>query len=361
MTKSVSFCGNEFFGTQVASETVMGKIDFKIKLFFVVSIFVVTLGFVTSAAAASLQQSQRSGATLEASFQYMLSNFSGPVASQWARLDFDPAQQEIYTLTQGFNEVRIFNPQGMEIFAFGGEGDIVSAVDLATGEKGDIYVLARNFDQYGIQALNYRGQPDSIIRIKNLPEKYQIFSPDRLEYQNGSFILLDSANLLLVWVQSDGAVIAIRDMSSDFKKMAKEIDPENKKTIVFDISGFGLGPDGTVYFTVPTLFSAFRLAPGGELESFGDSGSGPGKFGVVSGITADSQGNIYVADRLRSVVLIFAADFTFLGEFGYRGDRQEDMLVPDDLEIDQQGQRIFVSQAANKGVGVYKISLRPAP
>ncbi|MDA3870669.1 MAG: hypothetical protein PF589_12180, partial [Gammaproteobacteria bacterium] len=34
--------------------------------------------------AATLQQSQRSGAELTASFQYLLSNFSGPVPSQWA-------------------------------------------------------------------------------------------------------------------------------------------------------------------------------------------------------------------------------------------------------------------------------------
>jgi DNA-binding beta-propeller fold protein YncE len=90
---------------------------------------------------------------------------------------------------------------------------------------------------------------------------------------------------------------------------------------------------------------------------FGRSGSGPGKFGVVSGIAADELGNIYVADRLRSVVMIFDQNLIFQAEFGYRGGRQEDMLVPDDLVVDQQGDRIFVSQAANKGVGVYRAIL----
>ena len=134
-----------------------------------------------------------------------------------------------------------------------------------------------------------------------------------------------------------------------------EQDPETKKTLGIEISGFGIGADASIYFTTPTLFSAFRLNPDSSLDTFGTSGSGPGKFGVVSGIAADNQGNIYVADRLRSVVMIFDPKFIFLGEFGYRGDRAGDMLVPDDLVIDQAENRVFVSQAANKGVGVYRV------
>ena len=105
----------------------------------------------------------------------------------------------------------------------------------------------------------------------------------------------------------------------------------------------------------PLISSAFRLDNEDNLIPFGRSGSGPGKFGVISGIAAGEQGRIYVADRLRSVVMIFDQKFTFQGEFGYRGDRQSDMLVPDDLVIDHNGQRVFVSQAANKGVGVYRV------
>ena len=65
------------------------------------------------------------------------------------------------------------------------------------------------------------------------------------------------------------------------------------------------------------LFSAFRLSPGGEVAQFGRPGSGPGKFGVVAGIAADEAGYIYVADRLRSVVLVFDAspDTSRIGVF----------------------------------------------
>ena len=328
-----------------------------VKLLGCVLIFTLQL----AAPAAALQQSQRSGATLSASFQYMLANFSGAVPSQWARVDYEPQQRELYTLTQGFNEVRIFNPQGMEIFAFGGNGDIVSAVDIASAPDGNIYILARDFARYGIQVLDFRGQPKAKITIKDLPQKFGHFNPDRMEQHDNKFYLLDSSRLQVISINTEGQLLTSYDLKKEFEALAEELDPEKKNSVVFDISGFSVGPQGSVYFTVPTLFTAFRLNPNGKLDTFGRSGSGPGKFGVISGIVADELGNIYVADRLRSVVMIFDRQFTFLGEFGYRGDRPEDMLVPDDLAIDLAEKRIFVSQAANKGVGVYKISLSVTP
>ena len=306
---------------------------------------------------AELQKSQRSGTNLDVSFEYLLSNFSGTVPSQWARLDFDSAQQEIYTLNQGSNEVRIFNRQGMEIFAFGADGEIVSAVDIASAEDGRLYVLARNFTQHAIQILNYRGEPEAVIRIQGLPESGADFAPDRIEERDGRLYLLDSSAARVVVIDQGGLILAEHDLSAELAEAAKELDPEKKKATVLDVSGFCVGPDGSLYFTTPALFSAFRLVPGGELEPFGIPGSGPGKFGVVSGIAADAQGNIYVADRLRSVVMIFDRNFSFLGEFGYRGDRPEDLIVPDDLALDPQGNRLFVAQAANKGVGVYRVIL----
>lgn len=311
--------------------------------------------------AASLQQSQRAGTELKAKFLYLLSNFSGPVRSQWARLAFDPQRQELYTLNQGLNDIHIFNAHGMELFTFGDTGDVVSGVDIAAGDDGTIYLLARDFRNNSIQVLNYRGEPVSMIRLKELPGPFSDFRPDQIEYRAGLFYLLDSAALQIVIIGADGTFKQGHDLASKFVALADELDPEKRKTLVLDISGFSVASDTTIYLTAPTLFSAFRLHPDGTLDTFGTSGSGPGKFGVVSGIAADSQGNIYVADRLRSVVMIFDRNFVFRGEFGYRGGRPEDMIVPDELLLDEAANRVFVAQAANKGVGVYKVLLLSAP
>ena len=284
------------------------------------------ISFVPTAYSVEVQQSQRSGAELKAAFQYLLSNFTGAARSQWARIDFDPQQKEIYTLTQGINEVRIFNQQGMEIFAFGDNGDLVSAVDIASGDDGAIYILSRAFHTNGIQVLNYRGELKSIVMIKDLPEQFARFSPDRIENLDGLFYLLDSGALQIVVIDADGTFKKGHDLSSELSTVQEEQDLEKDKARVLEISGFSVGHDSRIYLTVPVLFSAIRLNLDETLDVFGTSGSGPGKFGVVSGIVADDQGLIY-------------------------------MIVPDDLALDQEKNRVFVSQAANKGVGVYSVKL----
>jgi sugar lactone lactonase YvrE len=121
-----------------------------------------------------------------------------------------------------------------------------------------------------------------------------------------------------------------------------------------ELNGFTVDESGNVFFTVPVLFSAFKLSPSGELTQFGRSGSGIGKFGVVAGIVTDDKGYIYVSDRLRSVVLVFDRDLMFQTEFGYRGGQPSNLIVPDDLAVDSSG-NIYVGQAANRGVSVFKV------
>jgi len=353
-----SFC-SQLSGMQVAflNEYVMKTLNSKYTFFLSICVLLALHFFVPAAYSVEVQQSQRSGAELKAAFQHLLSNFFGAARSQWARIDFDPQQKEIYTLTQGINEVRIFNQQGMEIFAFGDNGDLVSAVDIASGDDGAIYILSRAFHTNGIQVLNYRGELKSIVTINDLPVKFAGFSPDQIEYLDGLFYLLDSGALQIVVIDTEGTFKKGHDLSSELSTVQEEQDLEKDKARVLEISGFSVGQDKRIYFTVPVLFSAFRLNLDESLDAFGTPGSGPGKFGVVSGIVADDQGIIYVADRLRSVVMIFDQAFVFQGEFGYRGDRPQDMIVPDDLALDQEKNRVFVSQAANKGVGVYSVKL----
>jgi len=66
------------------------------------------------------------------------------------------------------------------------------------------------------------------------------------------------------------------------------------------------------------------------------------------------MGYIYVSDRLRNVVLVFDRDLMFQTEFGYRGDQPSNLIVPDDLAVDSSG-NVYVGQAANRGVSVFKV------
>jgi DNA-binding beta-propeller fold protein YncE len=307
--------------------------------------------------AIEVQKSERAGAKLQVGFLYMLANFSGPIPSQWARIDYDQQNNEIITLNPSSNEVQIFNREGMELYTFGENGEIPRLRDVASGDDGTIYGLSMNFRDNGIQVFNYRGEPEPSVFLLGFPEEWTNFYADRMEYQDDKFYLLDSKAMQFAVVSSDGTFIEIHDVGEGLWAVVEEKDPEKKKITEVDISGFNIDNTGNIYFTSPLISSAFRLSLDGTMIPFGRSGSGPGKFGVISGIAVDELGNIYVADRLRSVVLIFDQNLIFQGEFGYRGGREEDMLVPDDLVVDQQGDRIFVSQAANKGVGAYRVIL----
>ena len=76
---------------------------------------------------------------------------------------------------------------------------------------------------------------------------------------------------------------------------------------------------------------------------------------MLAGIAIDSKGNLLVADKLRCVVMAFDKDFTFVSEFGYRGTRPQNLIVPDDVAIDQKD-RVYVSQGRQRGVSVFALA-----
>ena len=145
-------------------------------------------------------------------------------------------------------------------------------------------------------------------------------------------------------------------LADEYKGMPGEENFESpKKFESVDMFGFYVDGEGNIFFTVPVLFSALKMQPDGVLKTFGKAGGGRGNFGVVAGIVTDRQGNIYITDRLRSVVMIFDSSFRFQLEFGYRGLKTSSLVVPDDIAINDDEGLIYVAQAANRGVSVFRI------
>jgi hypothetical protein len=68
-------------------------------------------------------------------------------------------------------------------------------------------------------------------------------------------------------------------------------------------------------------------------------------------VSTDDQGNLFVLDRLRSVVMVFDPDLTFQLEFGYRGEGPSNLIAPYDLAVGNG--KVFVSQARDRGVKVF--------
>jgi len=122
-----------------------------------------------------------------------------------------------------------------------------------------------------------------------------------------------------------------------------------------ELGGFEVDAQGTILFTIPTAFRAFRRKAGEKAESFGKSGASPGKFGIAGAITEDDAGNIVVADRARGVVLVFAPNLLFLREFGATGAREARLRGPGRIAMGNGG-KLYVSQLGMRGVAVFSLT-----
>ena len=289
-------------------------------------------------------------------YLYNLSSFTGPVASLWSRLAVDEETGEIYSLNRHVSLIQIFNESSMLVHSFGEEYQLASAVDIAAGRNGGVYLIQATAAERQLMELDYKGALQKTVDLRNLPAAFLPFAPTRLEFRDGKLYLLDAEALKLVVLTADGGFLKgyrIRELLMD---AAGDDERYQKELAGMDFNGFCVDARGAMYFTAPTSFSAYRMDSDGSIRGFGRSGSGPGTFGVVAGIDVDSQGTIYVTDRLRSVVIVFDRDFKFVREFGHRGGLPENLIAPDDVVIDERNGKLYVAQAANRGVSVFRLA-----
>ncbi len=284
------------------------------------------------------------------SYLYNLSDFTGVVPSSWPTLFTDASHKEVYVIYQGI--VKVFNDNGMEVYRFGDDENLGSIFDATVDKAGNILLLSYKWKDgkalYSIIFCNYRGEPVSRLGLKNLPEELATdFYPNTITYRQGRLYLADKSAMKVAVTDENG----VFEKSYDLLKLLKK---EEKDRHEIDISGFDVDSEGDLLFTVPVLFKAFKLSAGGKLTAFGQRGSIPGKFNIVSGITTDDKGNYYVADSLKSVVMVFDSNFRFIKQFGYRGNGRGNLMVP--LDIAFQNGKLYVTQSAEKGVSVFSVA-----
>jgi len=289
-------------------------------------------------------------AKIETTFLYTLSNFNGPVALNKARINVDQERNEIYVADPRKGAILIFNANGMEIYRFGETGNLGNFIDVAVKPDGNILVLSRRTGLPTILVCNFKGEPLTTLELKNIPPAFSNMAPTHIVYRHQQIYLLDKSALRLVVTDPAGLFKNGYDIGSLIKLDAKKRDGT-------EIAGFNVDREGNLLFTIPVLFSVFKLTPDRKISGFGRPGSAPGRFNIVGGIVADDKGYLYVADRLKSAVLIFDKDFKFQAEFGYRGLRPHNLIGPNSLGLDNQG-RLYVSQLSSRGISVFKISYK---
>jgi len=281
---------------------------------------------------------------------YDIATTGGESASTWATLAYDRKHDELFSVHGGV--VHVHGPSGMESFTFGGggaEGDegvgTVERVGLL--ESGEMLLLTWHAGRRAILRSDFRGERLGAFEPAPLPAGFERFDPDRLVVAGERVYLAESGPMRLVVTDLSGRV----DKAIDLGALVRKKDPAVK----LGLSGFWADDLGNVYFTLPLAFSAFVLSPARELRQFGSRGSSPGKFNVAGALATDERGNLFVLDRLRSVVLVFDPTLRFVEEFGYRGDGPTSLVAPYDLAVGNG--KLFVSQARERGVKAFRYDL----
>ncbi len=282
---------------------------------------------------------------VDVSFLYKLSATTGVIPFHGMSVDYDPQTGEVIVV--GGNRVHIFNPAGMETFSFGEDESLGSIVGAAPTFEGDYVLLSLVGDEApGVIVANFRGEFKRRIEPKGIPaEVPQTFRATGIGWAKDRIYLVDQGGMRLVVLDMEGKFVAFHDLG-------KLCDVANQRADN-GVKGFRVAPSGDFLFTVQPLFKAYVLKPSGELLAFGQRGSAPGKLNVITGIATDENGYYYVADILKSAVIVFDKEFRYVKEFGYRTNKPGALFAPVDLVAG--GGKLWVSQFAKKGVSVFAV------
>lgn len=278
----------------------------------------------------------------EPQFLFDIATAGGASESTWASLAYDRKHDELFAVFRG--QVHVFNGAAMETFTFGGDGDLGSVERVGLLEDGDILLITRVGGARAVVRCDFRGERLGPFEAKPVPEAFAGFEADRIQVQGERVYLVQTGAMRVLVTDLQGHVEEAHDLAD----LVRVKDP----AIKIGMNGFWADAQGGMVFTMPYAFTAFALSPSGELRRFGTRGSSPGKFNIVGAVAADELGNLFILDRLRSVVMMFDPALKFVVEFGYRGDGPSNLVAPYDVVVGNG--KVFVSQARDRGVKVFR-------
>jgi len=91
---------------------------------------------------------------------------------------------------------------------------------------------------------------------------------------------------------------------------------------------------------------------GKEIARIGKEGDGPGEFNLISGITLDQEGNIYVTDGVNARITEFDNSGKLKRTFGKLSDSMHDFVRPKSIAFDKNG-NIWIVDTSTEVTKIY--------
>ena len=285
-------------------------------------------------------------------FGHVLSDFNGTVRMGQARVAVDRSTAEAI-VAEG-RDVRVFNSVGMQEYVFHTPANLGAVLDLAILGDGDILTLALDLEAPGetprvaITRHDFRGERVAAIELVGLPPELVGFLPNRVFFRQNRLWLANTTAWALVVAGPDGQVERVLDL-------ARILGIPDDKRGEQEITGLAVDESGRTLLTCAVRFRAYEISAEGQLVgTWGEPGSNPGMFAIVSGIDRDDEGRIFVADKNRGVVMIFDPGYRLLAEFGGDPEQGGVLGLPANVVVDGRG-KAYVTQIGQRGVWTYDV------
>jgi YD repeat-containing protein len=250
----------------------------------------------------------------------------------------------LWVLDQWHNRVQEFDPEGKFLNEFGAKGSddglLLQPSGLGVDSEGNVWVA--DAGNYRIEEFNSKGEFVRKFGSKGTG--------------NGKFTWLNDVAVDpqgRVWAIDDSSTISrIEEFNSKGEYLAKfgsSYGSANGQfwhphSITADSKG-NIWVADSINYRVQEFNSKFEF-----VRKFGNGqGSGNGQFVEMRGVTVGPEGNVWVADSQNNRVQEFSGEGTYLGQFGTVGNNDGQFYWPEGVAVDAKG-NVWVADAQNNRV-----------
>jgi len=233
----------------------------------------------------------------------------------------DAEKERYYVADSGNNRLLSFDRKGLLVHSFTANDELKTPSDLIRTKTGELWIIER-----GRNSLTRIDMANKQTVPHTLTDQGRLVFPDRIEYNENGFYLLDKASGAVLMLDT---TLAVRQR---FRCPAEQGNGGFVDFILHDNEVWALDQRAkAVYHFQANGEVAGRISLGEEIQ-------------VPVSLAIGSQGLLYVLDRLDGVIIAYDRDGRFKYRFLGAGQAQGQLYYPAELRFDPWGQLCVVDE-----------------